>query len=72
MIAPVFVDTFSLLAMLSATDAKHAEAMRWFNHSQVPLVTTEWVLTELADGLSGRGGTTIAPRPPGDHRRKFG
>jgi hypothetical protein len=25
--------------------------MRWFDGSRRPLVTTEWVLTELADGL---------------------
>ena len=47
-----FVDTFALLAMLNPSDARHREAMAWFNSSRRPLVITEWVLTELADGLS--------------------
>jgi predicted nucleic acid-binding protein len=46
-----FVDTFALLAMLNPADARHAEAMRWFRSSRRPLFVTEWVLTELADGL---------------------
>lgn len=46
-----FVDTFAFLAMLNPADARHAEAMSWFNSSRRPLVVTEWVLTELADGL---------------------
>ena len=45
------VDTFALLAMLNPSDARHREAMAWFNASRRPLVITEWVLTELADGL---------------------
>lgn len=46
-----FVDTFALLAMLNGADAHHAAAMHWMNTSRRPLVTTEWVLTELLDGL---------------------
>lgn len=46
-----FVDTFALLAMLSPSDARHRQAMAWFNASRRPLVITEWILTELADGL---------------------
>lgn len=47
-----FVETFALLAMLNPSDTRHREAMDWFNASHRPLVITEWVLTELADGLS--------------------
>ena len=47
-----FVDTFALLAMLNPSDTRHREAMAWFDASRRPLVITEWVLTELADGLS--------------------
>jgi predicted nucleic acid-binding protein len=46
-----FVDTFALLAMLNGADARHAAAMRWMDTSRRALVTTEWVLTELLDGL---------------------
>lgn len=52
MIPLAFVDTFAFLAMLNPADMRHAEAMQWFNTSRVPLVTTEWVLTEVADALS--------------------
>ncbi len=52
MSAACFVDTFALLAMLNPSDARHQAAMAWFNASRRPLVVTEWVLTELADGLS--------------------
>jgi uncharacterized protein len=47
----VFADTFYFLALLNSNDEAHAKAMGY-----VPLVgkliTTEWVLTELADGLA--------------------
>jgi predicted nucleic acid-binding protein len=47
-----FIDTFALFAMLNPIDARHLEAMRWFDGSRQPLITTEWILMELADGLS--------------------
>lgn len=46
-----FVDTFALLAMLNPADAAHRRAMSWFTASRRPLVTTEWVMTEVADGM---------------------
>lgn len=46
-----FADTFVFLAMLSKRDRKHQDAVHWLQQNNEPLVTTHWVLTELADGL---------------------
>jgi hypothetical protein len=51
---PIFADTFVFLAMISANDAAHAASVRLMNSLRNPLVTTAWVLTELADGLCAR------------------
>lgn len=48
---PVFADTFFYLAILCPTDAHHAQATRWSVHYDGPLLTTAWVLTELADAF---------------------
>lgn len=47
----VFADTFYFIALLSPDDDAHVEAVEY---SQLidRLVTTEWVLLELADGLA--------------------
>jgi uncharacterized protein len=47
----VFADTFYFLALLNKHDQAHAKAV---NLSALidKLITTEWVLTELADGLA--------------------
>ena len=54
-----FADTFYFLALLNRQDRVHERAVK-FSASVRQLVTTEWVLTELADGLA-------APR----HRNMF-
>ena len=46
-----FADSFVFLAMLNPRDRKHAAAVKAIQASHAPLVTTAWVLTELADGL---------------------
>jgi predicted nucleic acid-binding protein len=46
-----FADSFVFLAMLNPRDHKHTAAVLALNNSRDPLVTTAWVLTELADGL---------------------
>ncbi len=48
----VFADTFYLLALLNPTDQAHARAVAFTSGYQGRLVTTEWVLTELADALA--------------------
>jgi predicted nucleic acid-binding protein len=47
-----FADSFVFLAMLNRRDRKHAAAVEALHAGGEPLVTTAWVLTELADGLS--------------------
>jgi hypothetical protein len=49
----LFADTFFFFAYLSADDGAHREAISLYDAFDGELVTTEWVLTELADGLSG-------------------
>jgi predicted nucleic acid-binding protein len=46
-----FADSFVFLAMLNRKDRRHKAAVSALNKSREPLVTTAWVLTELADGL---------------------
>ena len=47
----VFADTFYFLALLNKNDEAHAKALQFATLIE-RLVTTEWVLTELADGLA--------------------
>jgi predicted nucleic acid-binding protein len=54
----VFADTFALIAWLNPRDRAHAEVSAYLDAFSGKLVTTEWVLMELADALSspeGRG-----------------
>ena len=46
-----FADTFYFLAVVNEQDAAHGKALR-FEPSDVSLVTTSWVLTEVGDALS--------------------
>jgi predicted nucleic acid-binding protein len=48
----VFADTFYFLALLNKNDADHEKAVRWSKSYRGQVLTTEWVLTELADGLA--------------------
>lgn len=48
----VFVDTFALLAWLNPRDAAHTVVSAYLESFTGQLVTTEWVLIELADALS--------------------
>ena len=49
----LFADTFFFFAFLNADDSAHREASAFYDVFEGELVTTDWVLTELADGLSG-------------------
>jgi predicted nucleic acid-binding protein len=51
----LFADTFFFFAYLNAGDDAHEAAARCFDSFNGQLVTTEWVLTELADGMAGIG-----------------
>jgi len=45
----VFADTFFFMAVLNRRDAAHARAIEAYAHVEHQFVTTEWVLTEVAD-----------------------
>ena len=48
----VFADTFYFLALLNPSDRVHGKAVAFTSGYAVRMVTTDWVLTELADGLA--------------------
>jgi uncharacterized protein len=48
----VFADSHFFFAILNPNDAAHAKAIDAGHRHRGPLVTTAWVLTEVADGLA--------------------
>jgi hypothetical protein len=48
----VFADTFYYLSLLSENDAAHARAMAFSQSYVGKIVTTGWILTEVADALA--------------------
>ena len=48
---PVFADTFYYLALMNPDDRAHARAIEFSDTLIEPVVTTTWVLTEVADAL---------------------
>jgi predicted nucleic acid-binding protein len=60
--SPCFVDTFCFLALLNSHDNAHSRTMNVIQALRRPLVTTEWIFTELADGLATtRGRALVGP-----------
>jgi uncharacterized protein len=60
----VFADTFALLAWLNPRDNAHGRVTKYFDGFSGRLVTTEWVLMELADALSSpESRSTVAGFP---------
>jgi predicted nucleic acid-binding protein len=49
---PLFADTFYYLALLSPNDQTHARAVALARRLIGPVVTTAWVLTEVADAMA--------------------
>src|SRR5689334_17504484 len=49
---PVFADTFFFLALINSRDIAHTKALEAARARTGPLITTAWVLTEVADGLA--------------------
>lgn len=47
-----FVDTFYYLALVNPGDSGHAKAMAASQKRQGRLVTTQWVMVEVADALA--------------------
>jgi uncharacterized protein len=50
----VFADSVYFFALLNARDIIHQRAVRFATQSENPLVTTAWIITEVADGLCAR------------------
>jgi hypothetical protein len=48
----IFADTFYSLALLGSRDSAHQRAIDFAKQHTGGLVTTAWVLTEVADALS--------------------
>ena len=51
----VFADAFYFFAMFNPKDSAHQKALAFASEHDEPIVTTAWVLTELADGLASTG-----------------
>ncbi len=51
----MFADAYYLFAILNPRDAAHQKALAFASQHNDPIVTTAWVLTELADGLAATG-----------------
>ena len=49
---PVFADTFFFFAILNHSDPLHQRAVTFSRNTRLLRITTDWVITELADGLS--------------------
>lgn len=49
---PVFAVTFFFLALINPRDAAHVAAVAAHSSRKRPLLTTAWILTEVADGLA--------------------
>ena len=47
-----FADAFYFLALLNEGDAAHTAALRWATAGRGSLVTTAWVLTEVAAAMA--------------------
>jgi uncharacterized protein len=58
----VFADSFYFFALLNPRDAEHAKATA-FSQSKAPgVLTTAWVLTEVADGLASTGNRPLVAK----------
>ncbi len=55
----VFADSFYFFALVNSGEAPHAKAVEFANSFAGVVVTTRWVLTEVADGLARPGNREI-------------
>ena len=55
---PVFADTYYYLALVNPKDVGHAKAVAFAKSATAAMAVTDWVITELADGLCA-----VANRP---------
>ena len=57
-----FVDTYAFIAWLNSRDPDHARVKAYFDAFTGTLLTTEWVLMELADAFAAPPGRVTAAR----------
>jgi uncharacterized protein len=55
----VFGDTFYFLALLNEKDDQQERALAVSNSLRAPIVTTAWIMMELADGLADTPGRSL-------------
>ena len=48
-----FADSFYFLALLNEDDHYHERVLRFLADLDAPIVTTDWILTEVGDALAG-------------------
>lgn len=48
----IFADSFFYIALMNSRDKYHDRAKRWATQQSFLVVTTHWVLTEVADALA--------------------
>lgn len=48
----LFADTYCFLALLNRADAAHVRVVEFSKTLKNPIITTTWVLTEVADALA--------------------
>jgi hypothetical protein len=58
----IFADSFYFLALLRLDDRAHARALTASQNRSEPLITTPWILTEVADALAVPGLRESFPR----------
>jgi uncharacterized protein len=58
----VFADSYFFFAILNPHDAAYSKAIEASRKHRGPLVTTAWVLTEVADGLAATPRRTVFHR----------
>jgi predicted nucleic acid-binding protein len=61
-VTTVFADTYYYLALLNEADEDHARVVAWTAQFAGRMITTDAVLTEVADGLSRGAGRGAAVR----------
>lgn len=59
---PAFAATFYFIALLNRKDLAHTPARQFWEASPRSIVTTPWILTELADAFSNSSNRRIAIR----------
>lgn len=59
---PVFADTFYYLSLLNSGDSSHGVAVSVTRRLRRKMVTTAWVLTEVADAMSAPGNREVFSR----------